>query len=153
MTKEQLLQELSNFEEEDLEIALKAARASKRKREDQFYFLHYFFEEQREDDGDIAYITMPIHEITLNPLQMVHGGVTAFLCDNAMGYASYMKTQRPGVTLDMSVRYHKPGRGNYLKAMAQVVSHGSQINSTRCEVRDETGTLVATATGTFYHKR
>jgi uncharacterized protein (TIGR00369 family) len=153
MSKEELLQELANFDQSDLEIALKAARASKLEREEGFYFLHYFFEEDRDTDSNEAIITMPIQPIIHNPLHMVHGGVTAFLCDNVMGYASLMEAQRPGVTLEMSVRYHKPGRGKYLRARAEVVSKGSQLNSTVCQVRDDNGTLIATASGTFYHKK
>ncbi|QSO52589.1 PaaI family thioesterase [Alicyclobacillus curvatus] len=154
VTKDELLNQLGTYTEEDLELALRAADAQKRTREEGLYFLHYFLGEDRvKTDDHEASIVMPIAPMVMNPGNMVHGGVTALLCDNAMGMASYLSAQRPGVTLDMSVRYHLPGRGGQLTARGEVVHKGGQINSTRCEVRDDVGRLVATATGSFYHTR
>ncbi|UOF89446.1 PaaI family thioesterase [Fodinisporobacter ferrooxydans] len=155
LTREEMLQALQEFETEDLEKALQAAQASKLAREEQFYFLHYFLQEERIEDteNNQAVLTIPITDMTLNPIQMVHGGVTALLCDNAMGYASFLKAKRSGVTLNLNVQYHKPGLGKYLIAKADVIAEGSQMNGTRCEVRNETGTLVASATATFYHRK
>ncbi|SFV07134.1 PaaI family thioesterase [Alicyclobacillus macrosporangiidus] len=154
MTREHLLAQLAQLSDEDLEVALKAGRASEKARQRDRYFLHHFFAEQRVEDGDgQAAITLPVTDLILNPAKMVHGGVTAFLCDNAMGMASYMEKRRPGVTLEMSVRYHKPGRGRHLVARGEVVAAGALLNSARCEVRDDSGALVATATGTFYHRQ
>ncbi|MDN4595167.1 PaaI family thioesterase [Polycladomyces subterraneus] len=153
MTKEELLQKLAEFEQEDLSVALKAAQAAKRARTEGFYFLHYFFEEERiEESVGQSLVTIPVTELVMNPAKMLHGGVTAFICDNVMGMASYMEKGRSGVTLDLSVRYHKPGKGARLIARGEVVSAGSRINSARCEVRDEQGSLIATATGSFYHR-
>jgi uncharacterized protein (TIGR00369 family) len=153
MTKEELLRKLTEFEQEDLAVALKAAQAAKCARTEGLYFLHYFFEEERvEESVGQSLVTIPVTELVMNQAKMLHGGVTAFICDNAMGMASYMEKGRPGVTLDLSVRYHKPGKGARLIARGVVVSAGSRINSARCEVRDEQGTLVATATGSFYHQ-
>ncbi|MCF8567206.1 PaaI family thioesterase [Alicyclobacillus tolerans] len=154
MTKEELLEALEQFDSEDLTTALKAAEASRKTRRQGAYFLQNFFEETRvQGDERGTEITMPITPLVMNPGHMAHGGVIAFLCDNAMGMASFMEKQRPGVTMDLTVRYHKPLRGSFATARGEVVSSGSRINSTRCECRDETGTLVATATGSFYHFR
>lgn len=169
----ELLSQLAQYGEEDLRMALRAANAQKQTREEGLYFLHYFFGEDRvgvdesghpvtlpmdadgamEPTGKVATISIPIDETIMNPGQMVHGGVTALLCDNVMGMASFMSAGRPGVTLEMTVRYHMPGRGNQLIGQGEVVHAGGQINSTRCEVRDDQGNLVATATGSFYHSR
>ncbi|QSO46167.1 PaaI family thioesterase [Alicyclobacillus mengziensis] len=153
VTKDELLNRLAKYTEEDLEMALRAADAQKRTREEGLYFLHYLLGEDRMNaDAKEASIVLPIRPMVMNPVNMVHGGITALLCDNVMGMASYMSAKRPGVTLDLSVRYHLPGRGNQLTARGEVVHAGGQVNSTRCEVRDDVGRLVATATGSFYHK-
>ncbi len=154
MSKEELLRHLADFNEDELQVAVQAAAAAKKSREDGFYFLHHFLQQDRFSTGDNDYgVKIPVTSLVMNPIDMVHGGVIAFLADNAMGFASHMEKNRPGVTLDLNVRYHKPGRGKQLTAIGEVVSSGSLFNSLRSEVRDETGMIVATATGAFYHRR
>ena len=154
MTKEELLRQLADFNEEELEAAVQAAIAAKKAREEGFYFLHHFFQQDRFNEGINDYgVKIPINSLVMNPNDMVHGGVIAFLADNAMGFASYMEKKRPGVTLDLNVRYLKPGRGKQLTAIGEVVSSGSLFNSLRTDIMDETGMLVATATGAFYHRK
>jgi len=153
MTKDELLHKLSSYCEEDLEVALRAANANQQAQTSGLYFLHHFLGEERVVNGDGMGIQIAVDNLVKNPAKMVHGGVTAFLCDDAMGVASYLEKQRPGVTLDLAVRYHRPGMGKMLSAIGEVVAASSQINSTRCEVRDEHNTLIATATASFYHRR
>lgn len=152
--KQELLEKLSSFDMEDLVIALHAAQASHDNRNQSgLYFLHHFIkEEQVEVDKGVTSIRLPVNELVKNPANMLHGGVTALLCDNAMGLASYMDKHRSGVTLDLHVRYHRPIRGAFATANAKVVSSGGRINVTTCDVIDEEGQIMATATGSFYHK-
>lgn len=153
MSKEELLRQLEDFAEDELEAALRAATALRKTKSKELYFLHYFFQEERIDDKENGFtVKLPIDTFVKNPLGMVHGGVTAFLVDNAMGFASFMEKGRPGVTLDLNIRYHKPGAGKWLVAKGEVVSSGSLMNSMRTEVRDDAAEIVATATGTFYHR-
>lgn len=152
MTKEEMLLELREMKEEDLEMALRAARASRKTREEGLYFLHHFIGEEREIVGNKPKISIPLFDALNNPLGIAHGGVIAFLADNAMGYASSLASQRWGVTVDMHIRYHRPGVGERLIAIGEVVSQGKTFNSTRTEVRNEQDKLVATATGTFYFR-
>ncbi|PWI57544.1 PaaI family thioesterase [Sulfoacidibacillus thermotolerans] len=152
--KQVYLQKLADFDAEDLLVALHAAEASRENRgEHGFYFLHHFLgEKQVEIAGYDASIQLPVNQLVLNPLNMLHGGVTALLCDNVMGLASFLDKKRPGVTLDLHIRYHQPIRGTHTTARAKVISSGGRINITTCEVVDETGKVMATATGSFYHK-
>ena len=153
MSKEELLNQLQDFDEAELQVALQAATALRKTKTEGLYFLHHFLQEDRvQDENNNHGVTIPISPLVMNPINMVHGGVTALLADNAMGFASFMEKQRPGVTLDLNVHYHKPGRGQQLRAIGEIVSVGALFNSMRTEVRDETGILVATATGTFYHR-
>lgn len=152
MTRSEMLAAFAEFSEEDLEAGLKAAAAAKKAREEQFYFLHYLFEQTLTGDREHPVIEMPVTDFVLNPAKIAHGGVLALLCDNAMGVASFYKAERVGLTLAMNVQYHKPARGAKLAARAEVVGAGSRVNATRCEVTDDAGVLVATATGNFYHR-
>lgn len=152
-----MLRMLEGYDARDLEIALRAADANRRAREGELYFLHHLFGEQFdweaiEAAGEVE-ITLPINLLVMNPGQMVHGGVLALLCDNAMGIASHARAMRDGVTVELTVRYHKPARGSKLRAVGRVISSGSHVNSTQCEVYDDAGQLVTSATGTFYHKK
>lgn len=55
---------------------------------------------------------------------------------------------RTAVTVEMSSRFHRPGRAALL-AEGWVVHASRSLCSCAAELRDEHGTLVATATGTF----
>lgn len=154
-SKEELLAALASFDEADLEMALHAATSSQRARGRQVgsYFLHEFLGEHRRVEADQSMLTLDIKDWMMNPGGILHGGVMAFLCDNTLGMASFMSTGRPGVTVDLNVRYHLPVTKGQIVGRGQVVSSGSRINSARCEVQDEDGRLVATAVGTFYHQK
>ncbi|WDL95785.1 PaaI family thioesterase [Alicyclobacillus sp. ALC3] len=152
-TKVALLEELTAFDESDLAMALHAAKASKRARErtDGSYFLHEFLGEHRKVEDGQATLTLDVKDWMMNPGGILHGGVMAFLCDNTLGMASFLNQQRPGVTVDLNVRYHLPVTSGVITGRGTVVSSGSRINSARSDVFDEAGRLVASATGTFYH--
>lgn len=157
MNKAELLAELNDFTEAELAIALRAAKALQTARAESFYFMHYFLDETFEvshwDAKGECTITMPLTEVGMNPGRMAHGGVLALLCDNAMGLACHLQSERSGVTVELSVHYHKPARGKMLQATGRVISAGVQLLTAHCEVRDEHETLVATGMGTFYHKK
>ena len=154
MIKEEILRQLETFDEEELQAALQAANAVRKTKNEGLYFLHHFLQQDRvESEPQHFGVSIPVTNLVMNPLQMAHGGVIAWLADNAMGFASFMEKGRPGVTLDLNVRYHKSGKGKQLNAVGVVVSSGALFNSMKTEVRDETGVLVATASGTFYHRQ
>jgi len=157
LTKEALLDELSDFDSTELQAAVQAARALRQARAERFYFLHFLFGQQMnldkwQETGECM-ITMELTELTMNPANMVHGGVLALLCDNAMGLASHLQMNRPGVTVSLSVQYHKPAKGTRLTAKARILSYGSQLSGAACEILDDEARLVASGTGTFYHQR
>lgn len=154
-TKASLLAELAEFNEVDLEMALRAAKSSKQARGNELgsYFLANFLGERRTVEGGQATLTLGVQDWMMNPGDILHGGVTAFLCDNTLGMASFLQQQRPGVTVDLNVRYHLPVTKGIITGRGEVVSAGSRINSARGEVYDDSGRLVATATGTFYHPK
>lgn len=154
-TKDDMLAALAAFAEEDLALALRAAESSRRSRERtlESYFLHEFLGEQRKIENGKPVLSIDVQDWMLNPGAILHGGVTALLCDNTLGMVSYLHQQRPGVTVDLNVRYHLPVRSGLITGTGEVVSAGSSISSARGEVRDAEGRLVATATGTFYHRK
>lgn len=153
LTKEDLLEQLAKLSEEDLRIALHAGESSRLEREEgQAYFLRYFYGEERHMEEGVSEIRMPIQPFMRNAFYSVHGGVLAYLADNCMASLSREKMGRPGVTLDLQIKYHNPGRGQYLIARGKLVHKAKLFTCMRAEIRSDDGTLVATATGTFYHR-
>ena len=95
---------------------------------------------------------MPIRPQILNRQHIVHGGATYTLADSLMGYAVWRRYQgtMACVTVEIKITYVAPGRGEELVAEVQVLRAGQTLAYTDCRVLDDTGRLVAVATGTFY---
>jgi len=96
-----------------------------------------------------------LREELCNLLPAAHGGVLMTLLDVAMARAatSHPKAGSTSVvTVEMSTRFIKPGRGA-LTAIGRVLHAGGSLCSTEAEVRNPAGELVASAQGTFKYWR
>jgi uncharacterized protein (TIGR00369 family) len=86
-----------------------------------------------------------------NMLQAAHGGVLMTLLDVAMARAATSLDDAPSrtvVTVEMSSRFLRPGRGP-LSAEGRVIKAGSSLCSCEAQVLNAAGELVASAMGTF----
>lgn len=101
-------------------------------------------------------IRLSVGEKHLRTLGMLHGGVTATLLDTALGYAvmSLAAEGYHAVTVQLNVNYTRPAAvGETLEAVGRVLHHGNLTAVATGEVRNETGELIATASGTFLYCR
>ncbi|WP_313146819.1 PaaI family thioesterase [Diaphorobacter nitroreducens] len=92
-----------------------------------------------------------LREELLNQLPAAHGGVVMALLDSVMSRAAGELPEAPSqtaVTVEMSSRFHRPGRGALL-AEGWVVHATRSLCSCAGQLLDEDGRLVATAHGTF----
>ncbi|MDR3015847.1 MAG: PaaI family thioesterase [Delftia acidovorans] len=92
-----------------------------------------------------------LREELLNQLPAAHGGVLMSLLDSVMSRAASVLPDAPSqtaVTVEMSSRFHRPGKGALL-AEGWVVQASRSLCSCAAQITDEKGTLVATAQGTF----
>ena len=92
-----------------------------------------------------------LREELLNQLPAAHGGVVMALLDSVMSRAAGELPEAPSqtaVTVEMSSRFHRPGRGALL-AEGWVVHATRSLCSCAAQLLDEEGRLVATASGTF----
>ena len=102
-------------------------------------------------EGRVRVVLPHLREELLNQLPAAHGGVIMTLLDTVM---SRVAGELPGapsqtaVTVEMSSRFHRPGKGS-LTAEGWVVHAAKSLCSCASEITDEHGKLVATATGTF----
>lgn len=98
-----------------------------------------------------AEITLPLREDLRQQYGYAHGGVLAYLADNALTYAGGSVLQHV-VTGEMKINYIRPGLGEALIARAHVVSHGKSQAVCRCDIFARDGDeekLCAAAQGTI----
>lgn len=88
-----------------------------------------------------------------NPIGLPHGGVYASILDTTLGSSGCWngdpETFRPSVTLNLNVSYLAQPKGTHLICEARRVGGGKSIYFSEGEIRDETGIVLARATGTF----
>ena len=85
-----------------------------------------------------------------NPMQRVHGGLIAALADAAMGIAfgRTLIDDQDFSTIEMKINFIRPVKEGRLTAMAQVVERGLRIGFVECEIKNDRGKRIATATST-----
>jgi uncharacterized protein (TIGR00369 family) len=97
-----------------------------------------------------AVFEMKIDERHHNPMGTLHGGIYCDLADAAMGYA-YGATLVEGetfTTIELKINFLRTVRNTTLTAEAKVVKAGRSLGYVECEVKDQTGKLVAKAAST-----
>jgi uncharacterized protein (TIGR00369 family) len=97
-----------------------------------------------------AIFEMEADERHHNPMGTLHGGVYCDIADAAMGFA-YAATLAEGetfTTIELKINFLRAVRKATLTAEARVVKAGSTLGYVECEVKDQTGKMVATAAST-----
>ncbi|MEM9845426.1 MAG: PaaI family thioesterase [Pseudomonadota bacterium] len=114
------------------------------------------FEMTGWSDG-FARIEAPLAPHLMNRQGLPHGGVYAALLDTAMGfcgcYTGDPEKKQNALTLSMNVNFLAQATGAHLVAEAHVTGGGRSTYFASGTVRDDTGTLLATATGVFRYRR
>ena len=82
-------------------------------------------------------------------LNDVHGGAIATLIDNAGWFAAAARYPTWIVSVEFQVRLHEPAGKQALRAIGSIVRAGKRITSTEMVVRNTSGVLVATGSGSF----
>src|SRR5262245_15582938 len=104
-----------------------------------------------ETDGrtvQTRFVPMPEH---IGFRHTMHGGLMATLLDEAMVWACALQTKRFAFCAELTTRFIHPGRPNQaLVATAELVANRrNRLFEARAELRDEAGTVLATATGKY----
>ena len=96
---------------------------------------------------------MPIAPFLMNRNNIPHGGSYSALLDTAMGFAGSFAgagaEPNRALTLNLSVNFLAQSTGNTLIARAKRVGGGMKTYFAEATLHDDTGTLIATATGVF----
>jgi uncharacterized protein (TIGR00369 family) len=85
-----------------------------------------------------------------NPMGTLHGGIYCDLADAAMGYAyaATLAEDETFTTIELKINFLRAVRKATLIAEARVVKAGSTLGYVECEVKDQTGKMVAKAAST-----
>lgn len=105
-----------------------------------------------ENYGEVELTIGPQH---MNSIGIVHGGVYASLLDAAFGHAvSYCSVPghaRYSTTVSLTTTFLKGATAGILRASARVDAIDGRLATCTGEVRDEAGTLLAVAQGSFLY--
>lgn len=119
---------------------------------DRIPFLKLLGMQQLEAAAGNSRLRLPeLRDEFCNLIPAAHGGVLMTLLDVAMARAATSLDSAPShsvVTVEMSTRFVKPGRGP-LTAEGRVLHAGNSLCSCEAHVHDAAGDLVASAMGTF----
>ena len=102
--------------------------------------------------SDYSEVKMPITQIIHNTIKVPHGGILATIADAAMGGLASRSTE-PGlnvVTTNLSMNYIATTTNRELIARATFIHKGKRTMVLQCEIKDETGRLLATSNGSFF---
>lgn len=99
---------------------------------------------------------LPIAPFLGNRFGIVHGGVYAMLLDTVMGFCGSftgdpVNTQK-AMTLSLNTNYLSQAKGTLLIGEGRKTGGGRKTFFAEGKVTDETGELIATATGVFRYR-
>ncbi|MCC3357597.1 PaaI family thioesterase [Bacillus sp. REN16] len=156
--EDRILQKLQTFfleakeeERQAMELVIDAV-IRKQKNQNGSYIGGLLQTNRRVIDDETYEIIIPNSELIQNPLQIVHGGITATLLDSAMGSVVHhvLPPDKAAVTTEMKINYVAPGIGKELRCVAQVIHKGTKICVVEGRVFRDDGKLMAHATGSFF---
>jgi uncharacterized protein (TIGR00369 family) len=97
-----------------------------------------------------AVFEMEADERHHNPMGTMHGGIYCDLADAAMGYAygAMLGEGEAFTTIELKINFLRAVRRATLTAEARVVKAGRTLGYVECDVKDQTGQLVARGAST-----
>lgn len=95
---------------------------------------------------------MKLQPFIMNPLNILHGGITATFADTAMGTLvnDILDDDMTSVTSEIKINYLKPAIGEKLRCHAKVVHKGKNICFVTAEILSDHEKVVAYASGSFF---
>lgn len=105
---------------------------------------------------DFARVEIPLSDVLMNRQGLLHGGVHATLLDSAMGFAGCYtgdpEKRQMALTLSLTVNYLAQATGTRLIAEGWRTGGGRKTYFAEGKVTDDTGNVIATATGVFRYR-
>ena len=101
-------------------------------------------------EPDYCELEAKITETSTNHLNIAHGGFIFGLADTAAGIVA-MTNGKTAVTVNSSINYLKPSKGNKLKAVAKCIKRGKTIGFFEVLIYDENDVLTSIANITYQY--
>jgi uncharacterized protein (TIGR00369 family) len=148
---DRFLKSSSSSEQEILRLFLKSLQIKRKNPEQTNIAALMQLESEITDDATLE-MEMPNTPLLDNSIGIMHGGLTATLLDTAMGTLASRASgsNSSAVTVEMKVDFLSPGIGERFYCRAKIVHNGSKLVRTEGKVKNESGALIATASGTFF---
>lgn len=101
---------------------------------------------------DTLEIKIPLNSLVNNPLNILHGGITATLIDTAMGAIVHhvLPEGKAAVTTQLNIHYIAPGIGDSITCSARIDHHGTKTMLVSADVFRTDGQKIAQASGSFF---
>ncbi|KEF36110.1 hypothetical protein M670_04707 [Schinkia azotoformans MEV2011] len=112
------------------------------------YFLSKLFDLDITYTEDTCTVEFDVEDFMYNPMEVLHGGVIAFVLDVSMGHLC-KKVVGAAVTVEMKIQYMKAIKTGKLTCTAMFLKKGRNISFLESKMIDAEGNIVAFATGTF----
>jgi uncharacterized protein (TIGR00369 family) len=113
------------------------------------FFLARLFGLEFSYPGETCVIRFPVRRFMFNPQGGLHGGVTGFVLDVAMGHLLRRTLGRPGVTMEMKTQYFAPIGEPDARCEARFLHQGKSVCFLEARLFDTNGVLAAAATSTW----
>ena len=99
-----------------------------------------------------AAFAMEVREELTRMGGILHGGAVVSLLDTAAAFAVHtlIEPSASTVTVDLTVHFLRPASAGRVEARARVLRQGRRVSILSVEAEDAAGTLIATATMTYY---
>ncbi|MBM7644236.1 uncharacterized protein (TIGR00369 family) [Scopulibacillus daqui] len=149
-----LADSLANAAPEDLNVLENLLHGIKLKQNKQSRtYLNGVLNYQGQLTGEKTYeAEITLTPFALNPLNIVHGGITAAFCDTVMGTLvnKILPDNQTCVTSELKLNYLKPAKGSKLICKSELVHRGNNICFVTAQVLTEDHEIAAYAAGSFF---
>ncbi len=103
-----------------------------------------------ETDGEYVYTRTSLNENYIGYENRIHGGISAGLIDEAMGWACTVKEKKLYYTIELNVKYKKavqPDKMIFIEARMINIKHNVAVASG--VLKDESGNILISAKGKY----
>ncbi|WP_347550497.1 PaaI family thioesterase [Pseudalkalibacillus hwajinpoensis] len=150
---ELLTELLDQATEKDKENLVSLLTGVQKKQRDQYktYLAGYMGIQSKLLNENTYESIIPNRELIHNPLDIVHGGITASLIDIAMGSLVHqtLSSNQAAVTSEMNIHYLAKGTGSEIRCRSEVVYKSDTRWVVKANVYRDDQKIIATATGNF----
>lgn len=140
---------MENGSERDLEVLEEILKGLNNK---QLTYINSLLQMEGMMEENTIEIKIPLNALVQNPLNILHGGITATVIDTAMGAIvhSILPENLAAVTTSLNIHYIAPGIGEFITCKARIDHHGSKTMLVSADVFRSDGNKIAQASGSFF---